>query len=141
MSTQERFANLGVTYSMGGDTGNTFDSHRLIAWAGDVHGATAQNNLVEQLFRAYMCNEQCIQDTAVLEQAAADAGLPRTDAARVLGDASAYADTVRADMKRLARGVTGVPHFIVNGTTRLSGAQPPEDIERALRQAAGQKTH
>lgn len=125
-----------MTYSIGGDTGNTFDSHRLIAWAGTVHGTAAQNALVEHLFSAYMCNEQCIQDTGVLLQAAVDAGLPRNGAEHVIKDPDAYAAAVREDMARRAHGVTGVPHFVI-GDLRLSGAQPPEELQHALLQAAG----
>ncbi len=47
------FAELGVNYSLGGLTGNTLNSHRLIHWAGKVAGWQAQNALVEELFRNY----------------------------------------------------------------------------------------
>ena len=49
---QETFSKVGVKYTVEGLTGNTFDSHRLIAFAGR-QGADVQDRLVEQLFRAY----------------------------------------------------------------------------------------
>ena len=44
---------MGYKYSIGGKTGNTFDSHRLIHFAGEVGGASLQNALVEELFLNY----------------------------------------------------------------------------------------
>lgn len=117
---QERFAKLGMQYSMGGYTGNTLNSHRLIAWAGQTHGPHA---LVEQLFNAYFCQEQYIDDPEVLVGAAQAAGLPREEAQRVVDDHTAYADEVAGDVHP---GISGVPHFIVNGKVHLSGAQPVE---------------
>ena len=38
---------------MGGLTGSTLDSHRLIHWAGEVGGTEAQNAVVEELFNNY----------------------------------------------------------------------------------------
>lgn len=42
-----------LPYSVGGLTGNTFDSHRLLSYAGSKFGAEKQNELVQALFRAY----------------------------------------------------------------------------------------
>ena len=49
---QETFAKEGLQYNMEGMTGNTLDSHRLIAFAGK-EGPEKQNALVEALFKAY----------------------------------------------------------------------------------------
>ena len=44
------FAELGIQYSIGGLTGNTLDSHRLIHWAGEVmRGADFTMNPVSYL--------------------------------------------------------------------------------------------
>lgn len=50
---QETFADEGLGYSMGGKTGSTLNSHRLIWWALQKGGPAAQDRLVEQLFKAY----------------------------------------------------------------------------------------
>ena len=47
------FLDLGVSYSIGGLTGSTLDSHRLIHWAGEVGGAAAQDAVVSELFANY----------------------------------------------------------------------------------------
>lgn len=49
---QETFAKEGLSYSMDGLTGNTFNSHRLIAFA-SRQGPEAQDRVVEELFKAY----------------------------------------------------------------------------------------
>ena len=49
---QETFAKEGLKYTMEGETGNTLNSHRLIALAGQ-QGLEKQDRLVEALFRAY----------------------------------------------------------------------------------------
>lgn len=49
---QETFANEGLQYNMDGLTGNTLNSHRLIAFAGQK-GPEKQNALVDALFKAY----------------------------------------------------------------------------------------
>jgi predicted DsbA family dithiol-disulfide isomerase len=52
---QQTFAAEGLQYSMGGDTGNTRNSHRLLAWAAAEHGLDKQNQLAEALFNGYFC--------------------------------------------------------------------------------------
>lgn len=47
------FSDLGVNYSIGGLTGCTLDSHRLIHWAGEVAGEAAQDAVVTELFSNY----------------------------------------------------------------------------------------
>lgn len=54
---QEAFAKEGLNYSMEGQTGNTLNSHRLIALAGQ-QGLDKQDKLVELLFKAYFTQVQ-----------------------------------------------------------------------------------
>lgn len=61
---QKTFAEEGLQYSMGGDTGNTRNSHRLLAWAADAHGLDKQNQLAEALFNGYFCKVCSAQPTA-----------------------------------------------------------------------------
>ena len=55
------FAELGVHYSIGGLTGSTLDSHRLIHWAGEVGGASAQDAVVSELFNNYFSEVSSLQ--------------------------------------------------------------------------------
>jgi len=52
---QQTFAAEGLQYSLGGLTGSTRNSHRLLAWAAAEHGLDKQNQLAELLFNGYFC--------------------------------------------------------------------------------------
>jgi predicted DsbA family dithiol-disulfide isomerase len=119
--------------------GNTFDAHRLLAFA-HVHGK--QDALKERLFRAYMTDGDAIYDRDVLLACAKGVGLDEAAANAALAGA-AYTDEVRAD-ERLARelGISGVPFFVFGGRLAVSGAQPADVLRGALDQAwsdAGEK--
>eukprot|EP01065_Artemidia_motanka_P031965 TRINITY_DN3892_c0_g2_i1.p1 TRINITY_DN3892_c0_g2~~TRINITY_DN3892_c0_g2_i1.p1 ORF type:complete len:193 (+),score=67.58 TRINITY_DN3892_c0_g2_i1:144-722(+) len=126
------FESEGLGYSMGGMTGNTFDSHRLAEWAKDKFGPAKQDALMTEMFIAYFSKEKYIGDHEVLVAAASGAGLPADDARDVLSDRSRYAAEVTEQLESQQPRITGVPFFIVHppeGTKGrpygLSGAQEP----------------
>ncbi|MBC7445965.1 MAG: DsbA family oxidoreductase [Polaromonas sp.] len=137
---------LGFTFSRADQPGggrsriyNTFDAHRLLHWAG-LKGAGPQKALKEGLLKAYFTDGQSPASHAVLERVAGQAGLDRLEAAGILAS-QAYADDVRQrESFYLGQGVHSVPAVIINGTHLISGGQPVEVFEQALRQiaAAGQ---
>ena len=104
-------------------TPNTTDSHRLIHFA-EQKGC--QDAVVEILFRRYFLEGQNIGDTAVLSDAALEAGINRDEATQYLeGDADR--EKIKAAYIRAnSLGVTGVPFFIFDNRYAISGAQPPE---------------
>lgn len=114
------FADLGIKYSIGGEVGNTFDSHRLIYYAGEKG---KQNEIVEELFKNYFEEEKDISRPSVLLAAAEKVGLE--GAKEVIDNPDAYKENVEYQLK-LARGVSGVPYFIIDDAVKLSGGQPPE---------------
>ena len=69
----------------------------------------------------------------MLVAAAADAGLD-ADKAREVLTSGAYTEDVRND-ERLwqSRGINAVPAVIINDRYLISGGQPPEAFERAIR--------
>ena len=56
---------------------NTFDAHRLLAWALHTAGADAQRTLKKALLRAYFTDGRDVADHGVLADLAAEAGLDR----------------------------------------------------------------
>ena len=64
---------------------NTFDAHRLAAWALDVAGPDVQNALHQRLFRAYFTDNLDVADHGVLARLAGEAGLDVDLAAEVAG--------------------------------------------------------
>lgn len=127
------FSEEGLTYKIGGLTGNTLNSHRLIAWAGS-QGAAAQNSLVEELMLDYFTRELYINDREVLLNAVERAGLSRDGAAAVLDNPSAELAHVKAEIAAAQRKVTGVPFFSIE-KEQISGAQSP-DVFEAIIEAA-----
>ncbi|AMC99441.1 DSBA-like thioredoxin domain protein [Halomonas chromatireducens] len=115
-------------------TPNTFDAHRLI-WLAGEHGV--QSAVVGALFRCYFIEGEDIGDSAVLANAARAGGLADIDIPAFLASDQGRAE-VKAGLDEARRlGVSGVPTFIFNGTTGLSGAQPPEALRQGILEAAG----
>lgn len=112
--------------------GNTFDAHRLIAWAQDQGAGDA---MCERLMTAYFAEGEAIGDPDVLARLAGDAGLDAAAAAAML-DGTDWAGEVRDDERRAAElGIRGVPFFVLGDRFGLSGAQSAELLERVLRRA------
>lgn len=112
--------------------GNTFDAHRLLAWAAD---SGKQTDLKERLFLAYMNEGKSVADHEVLVQLAEDVGLDPERAQAVLSS-DAFTEEARADEATAAQiGVRGVPFFVIDGRLAVQGAQPPEVLVQAIRKA------
>ncbi|MBT8494262.1 MAG: DsbA family oxidoreductase, partial [Deltaproteobacteria bacterium] len=114
--------------------GNTFDAHRLLAWAATV-GQEPQDRLKERLFLAYMTEGKLVWDHDTLVELAGEVGLDG-DQARAILASDGYADEVRAEETLAGElAVTGVPFFVVDRRIALQGAQPPELLRKALDKA------
>jgi predicted DsbA family dithiol-disulfide isomerase len=117
-------------------TPNTLDAHRLIRWA-SIEGAGEE--VVEKLFSLFFEDGADLGDIDVLVEAAVAAGLPG-DLVRRLLEGDADRDAVREEIATTQRiGVTGVPCFIIDGRYAVMGAQEPEAIVAALRQARDER--
>jgi predicted DsbA family dithiol-disulfide isomerase len=100
---------------------NTLDAHRVIHWAG-IEGR--QTPVAVAMFHAYWREGRDIGDRDVLTDVAGSAGMdPRLVAALLAGDAD-RAEIAARDAHARARGVTGVPTFVVAGAHAVVGAQP-----------------
>ena len=109
---------------------NTFDAHRLLHWAG---GEGKQKELKEALFAAYFTRGEDPSSHDVLVKTAAAVGLDAAVAGEVLAT-NQYADEVREREQFFQRhGISSVPAVIINQRHLISGGQPPEVFERALR--------
>ncbi|MBG6219903.1 MULTISPECIES: DsbA family oxidoreductase [unclassified Janthinobacterium] len=124
---------LGFTFAMDqrGRIYNTFDAHRLLHWA-QIEGR--QKALKMALFDAYFTQGQNPSSHELLLAVAGQAGLDSVKAAEVLAS-DAYADEVRAQQQFYQQnGINSVPAVIINERHLISGGQPPEVFEQALRQ-------
>ncbi|GAB3360230.1 DsbA family oxidoreductase [Lysobacter tyrosinilyticus] len=135
---RQRGAALGFTFDMDRRrrTYNTFDAHRLLHWAG-IEGS--QVALKHALLRAYFTDGRNVADHAVLADVAASVGLPAERAWAIL-EGDEYAAEVRAEEQFFQRhGINAVPAIIIEQRHLISGGQPVEVFERALREIAQAK--
>ena len=109
---------------------NTRLAHVLIAYAGEQGRADA---VVEALFRAFFEDAKDVGDETVLLDLAEDAGLDREIATAVLRSEERAAEILAFERQAGSAGISGVPHFVVDGRWSLSGAQPPETWAAAFR--------
>jgi predicted DsbA family dithiol-disulfide isomerase len=134
---RERGEQVGFTFDMGkrGRIYNTFDAHRLLHWA---ESQGKQRDLKLALFEAYFTKGEDPSSHEVLLRVAGQVGLDTGEAAGIL-ETDAYADEVRETEQFFQRaGIHSVPAIIINQRHLISGGQPPEVFERALRDIAAQ---
>jgi predicted DsbA family dithiol-disulfide isomerase len=111
---------------------NTFDAHRLLAWALRTSGSGAQRALKKALLRAYFTEGRDITDHGVLADLAGEVGLDRQLAEEVLAT-DAEAGTVRAEEATAhSQGIAAVPTFVVQDRWMLQGALETDQWVRAL---------
>ena len=134
-----RAAEAGFTMNMSAESRiwNTFDAHRLIHWAGE-QGPAEQARMKAALLKTHFTDGQPLNETGTLVAAAVEAGLDAAEALAVLAEGR-YAAEVR-DEERLwqSRGINSVPAVVVEDRWLISGGQPAEVFEQALRQMAAE---
>lgn len=113
---------------------NSLQAHRLLEFAQPLG---AQHELAEVLFEFHFCLGKDIGDSAVLVQAAQQAGLAGEQAAAFLAGSNGTQE-VRTQLDRAADlGIAGVPCYLLAGRFTLPGAQTEDVmvqfIERAKR--------
>lgn len=115
---------------------NTFDAHRLLTWAVAHDGVARQRDLAHELWRAHFVEGADIGDHDTLIARAGLVGLDVENAEEVLSSQIA-ADEVGMQ-RETARdlGINSVPTFVVDGRWMITGAQPQDALERALKQLA-----
>lgn len=119
---------------------NTVDAHRLLhlarelAESGEVPADT-QGRLKERLLKAYFTDGLPVGDHTTLTELATEVGLP-TERVREVLAGTTYAQEVAEDQAQaLAYGANGVPFFVIDEKYGVSGAQPVEVFQEALRRA------
>ncbi len=108
---------------------NTLNAHRLM-----IYGAEQgrEDAVAEQLFRAYFLEGANLTDTATLVGVGALAGLDRVALAAYLASDDGREEVLRADIEARQAGINGVPFFMFNRRSAVSGAQPSEALLQAM---------
>jgi predicted DsbA family dithiol-disulfide isomerase len=132
-----RGADLGFTFNLDKRSRiyNTFDAHRLLHWA-QLEGC--QLALKKALLKAYFTDGEDPSSHTVLLRLAVQVGLD-ADRAQTILDGDTYATEVRQhEQFYQQQGIQSVPAVIINDRHLISGGQPPEVFEQALRQLSAQ---
>ena len=132
-----RGAELGFSFDFNARsrTWNTFDAHRLLHWAA-LEAPQRQLSLKRALLVANFSEGRDIGNHEVLAEVAAGVGMDAARAREVLAS-GAFANEVREAEEFFRRnGINSVPVVIIEKKHLVSGGQPPEVFERALREIA-----
>jgi predicted DsbA family dithiol-disulfide isomerase len=123
-------ANAGLEYHMDiAKRGNTFDAHRLLHFAVEKQ---VGDKAMEAIMHAYFCEGLAVGNPAALAGVAPQFDIAESEARAIL-ESDDYADAVRADETRAASfGISGVPFFVFDEKSGISGAQPVEVFAQAL---------
>ena len=140
---RQRGAELGFEFAKAGRDRiyNTFDAHRLLYWAGlSAHGLSSkQHRLKKSLLTAYFRDGEAPESHVVLLNAAQRVGLD-TDRARTLLGTREFETEVRQRQRFYSEaGIHSVPAVILNDRLLISGGQPVEVFESALREEASRQ--
>ncbi len=114
---------------------NTIDCHRLIHWA-EAQGKAAE--MKQRLMELYFRDGGDLTDVDVLVQAAADVGLDAGETRRRLATDEDIALISGQAQEASDKGISGVPTFVFAQKYAVSGAQPAEQLARAIRQVSAE---
>ena len=116
---------------------NTVAAHSLIALAGAGESRVEglQGRVKEAFLRAYFLDGIDLTAAENLVAIAAAAGMDPAQARQCLADPQSRQTVEQEDQRARAIGVQGVPFFIFNGKLAVSGAQGPQALLDAMRQA------
>lgn len=132
-----RGAELGFVFNQRSRIHNTFDAHRLLHWAA-IQGRDHERALKHALLRAYFTDDADVSSSDVLVSAVEAAGLDAMRARQILAS-DEHADEVRGQERFYTdRGIHSVPAVIINDRHLISGGQPVDVFESALRRIAEQ---
>ncbi|MCZ2720668.1 DsbA family oxidoreductase [Marinomonas sp. 15G1-11] len=110
---------------------NSFDCHRLLAWA-KTQGK--QTELKLAMFQAHFSDQALLNQEQQLLDVVGSIGLD-TAAAKAILDSDDYAQEVREEESQMQQmGISSVPTFIINNKYAISGGQTSDTFKQALTQ-------
>lgn len=131
-----RGASVGFAFGQRGRVWNTFEAHRLLYWAGAEGAPGQQRALKHALLKAYHGEGRNPGAHDVLLDLARTVGLDVDRARQVLDSDEFGIDVRQAETFWQRAGINAVPAVIINQRHLISGGQPPEVFEQALRKIA-----
>ena len=136
VEAEARKAGIDLDLSKQPRSYSTQKGHTLIRLA---RAKGTQHALAKAIAWAHFMEHRQINDDEVLADIAAQHGYAREEALQVLRDPDAVGETHDLAIAAQQQGIQGVPFFIFEQRFALSGAQPAEVFEKALRVALGEE--
>lgn len=124
---------VGLEYHLGETwSGDTTKPHQLVQFASTIG---QQEKMIERLYRAYFTEKISLFKDENLITLAEEVGLTRQQATSAL-TSDELAKIVVADENFVRQlGLSGVPFFLLNRKTAVSGAQPAGHFASAIQEA------
>ncbi|HVV43333.1 MAG TPA: DsbA family oxidoreductase [Nitrobacter sp.] len=117
---------------------NTTDCHRLIYWAEKDPSGDKSAAMKQRLMELYFKDGGDLTDVDVLVKAAADVGLDADDVRKRLATDEDVEQISARAQEAADKGISGVPTYVFAQKYAVSGAQPPEQLARAIRQVSAE---
>lgn len=127
-------AGEGLDFHFGGMTGPSRNAHRLVYFAQNHGGEEAQNATMLGLWRRYFEREIDITTLEVLTEVGVEAGLGTEQEIKEYlesGKDGVEVDQLAEDERD--KGISGVPHYEIQGLWEVSGAQDPVAFEKLFK--------
>jgi predicted DsbA family dithiol-disulfide isomerase len=132
---RQRGAAVGFTFGERPRIWNTFDAHRLLYWAG-LEGR--QHELNRALLTAYHTRAENPGSHDVLLRLVGEVGLDVGRARAILASEEFAAEVREREQHWQRLGIHSVPAVVIDDRHLVSGGQPPEVFEQALRKIAAE---
>lgn len=119
-------ASEGLDFKFGGNTGPSRNGHRLVYFAQNHGGETAQMDVMLGLWRRYFEQEVDITTLDTLVEIGVEAKLGTKEEIKAYLESGKDGEAVDkiADEARY-KGISGVPHYEINDLWEVGGAQEP----------------
>lgn len=133
---RQRGAAVGFTFGERPRIWNTFDAHRLLYWAAGQAPEGRQHDLKRALLAAYHTRAENPASHEVLLRLVDEVGLSVPRARAILACDEFAAEVRQRERYWQELGIHSVPAVVIDDRHLISGGQPPEVFEQALRQVA-----
>ena len=124
----------GLNFKFGGMTGVSRNGHRLVYFAQNHGGEEAQNATMLGLWRRYFEQEVDITALETLVDVGVEAGLGSESEIKEFLESGK--DGVEVDQiaeEEREKGISGVPHYVIEDRWDVSGAQEPVAFEKLFK--------
>ena len=119
---------------------STMRAHRLVAWIDRTHGWELAETAYKALHKAHFVEGEKLNDPAILEAAAAAAGIDAASAPAFLQGNDMEREIIVQTEAVSRAGIHSIPTLFVDGSPACSGAARNDEVLAVLRRASERPT-